>query len=101
MRLMDELDFFKIQASTHPPIASLGHPLFGFAGKRVGKFLLFYPTFKFPLSATGEERDGERSDARVSQLYTLPKICTSKVYSTSKIYSLYLPPIKFFTFFQQ
>jgi hypothetical protein len=46
----------------------LGHPLFGFAGKRVWNFFLFYPTSKLPLSAAGEEREGKRSDARVSRL---------------------------------
>jgi hypothetical protein len=43
-------------------------PLFGFTGMRVNGISFFYPTFKFPLSAAGEERDGKRSDARVSQL---------------------------------
>jgi hypothetical protein len=48
---------------------SIDHP-FGFAVKRVGEKIssLFYPTCNFPLSAEGEERDGKRSDARVSRI---------------------------------
>jgi hypothetical protein len=77
--------------STHPNIAALVDPLFAFGGKRVeetNNFVmlnsvkdLFYtmhssridPSLslrmtkkKLPLSAEGEERDGERSKARVS-----------------------------------
>jgi hypothetical protein len=45
-------------------------PLFVFAVKRGGKKIssLLYPTSKLPLSAAGEERDGKRSDARVSRI---------------------------------
>jgi hypothetical protein len=59
------------QAMTHPDIAALVDPLFGFAGKRVGEFLFFILDLflKSPLSTAGEERDGERSNARVSQFF--------------------------------
>jgi hypothetical protein len=52
-------------ATTHPagPPFADGDPLFGFAGKRVKKLIL---NFQLPLSSEAEERDGERSKARVS-----------------------------------
>ncbi len=58
--------------STHPTIAMLGHPLFGFAGKRgfekVGYDGIKKKIFLHPLSASGEERVGKRSGAGVSRL---------------------------------
>jgi len=57
--------------STHPPVASPGHPLFGFAGKRGFFFYLDEKVkivFLSPLSAVGEERANKRSDVGVSRL---------------------------------
>jgi hypothetical protein len=64
-----------IAATTHPDIAALFDPLFGFAVKRVQKVLPFldFSSFVFaplskksPLSAAGEGRVVQRSADRVS-----------------------------------
>jgi hypothetical protein len=64
--------------TTHPICASLDHPLSGFAAKR--GFSLHTPMTLFinifnPLSAAGEERVGERSDARVSPCRRSNTLC--------------------------
>jgi hypothetical protein len=55
---------------THPGVALLADPLFGFAVKRVKKVVLLFCKSKFPLSAAGEERVTKRSDGRVSRFTT-------------------------------
>jgi len=62
-----------IAQMTHPGVASLADPLFGFAGKRVEEIFCFlftpYSNFpKSPLSGEAEERVTERSDGWVSRL---------------------------------
>jgi hypothetical protein len=59
---------------THPVVASLGHPLFAFGGKRVKQVR---QKCSYPLSREAEERVDQRSVVGVSQRGGHYRQCTS------------------------